>query len=257
VSLANRRLGSGEPLLLLHGVGMCKEWWKPVLPRLAASHEVVALDLPGHGESARLPSDEDPTIERLTDAVTAFAREQGWERPHVAGISMGGLIALELARRHDVASATAFSPAGFATGWQRGWAAGSLRANSVAYKLLAPVVRRAAPLRGVLARQVVADAGRIPVDEFVQLSRAAAASALARTYPFVTAHEFPFVPMLEVPVTIAWGQKDLLLFPSQAERAHEMIPGARKINLMRAGHIPTYDDPDGTVRAILETTGRA
>jgi pimeloyl-ACP methyl ester carboxylesterase len=63
--------------------------------------------------------------------------------------------------------------------------------------------------------------------------------------------------MLEAPVTIAWGQKDLLLFPSQAVRAHEMLPGARRINLMRAGHIPTYDDPDGTVRAILETTGRA
>jgi pimeloyl-ACP methyl ester carboxylesterase len=257
VHLAHRRLGSGEPLLLLHGVGMCKEWWAPVLDRLAASYEVVALDLPGHGESDRFPPGEDPTVARLTDAVIGFAREQGWERPHVAGISLGGLLSLELARRRDVASATAFSPAGFATGWQRTWAAGSLRANAAAYGVLAPLAERVAPFRGMLARQVAAEPNRIPVADFVHFTRAAAASDLARTARFVVEYEFPFVPMLDAPVTIAWGQKDLLLFPSQAARALEMLPGARKVGLVRAGHIPNYDDPDGTARAILETAGRA
>lgn len=257
MSLAHQRLGSGEPLLLLHGVGMCKEWWAPVLDRLAARHEVVALDLPGHGESDRIPPGEDPTIERLTTAVADFARENGWERPHVAGISLGGLISLELARRREARSATAFSPAGFARGWQRAWSRGSLRANAAAYRVLDPLAERAAPFRGVLARQVAADPKRVPVEDFVRFTHAAAASDLSRTARFIVDYEFPFVPMLDVPVTIAWGQKDLLLFPSQADRALALLPGARKIGLVRAGHIPTYDDPDGTVRVILETTGRA
>lgn len=236
---------------------MCKEWWAPVLDRLAAVHEVVALDLPGHGESDRFPPGEDPTITRLADSVMEFARGEGWERPHVAGISMGGLLSLELARRREVASATAFSPAGFARGWHRGWAGRSLRATKASYRVLVPIVDRVAPLRGVLARQIVADATLIPAEDFAHFVRAADASDLIRTLPFVAGHEFPFVPMLDVPVTIAWGQKDLLLFPSQAGIAASMVPGARRIGLARAGHIPTYDDPDGTVRAILETTGRA
>src|SRR5207247_134338 len=102
-----------------------------------------------------------------------------------------------------------------------------------------------------------ADGERIPEQDFVHFARAAADSDFARTRAHVVGHDFPFVPRLALPVTIAWGLKDLLLFPSQADRALAMLPGARKIGLARAGHIPTYDDPDGTTRVILETTGRA
>jgi pimeloyl-ACP methyl ester carboxylesterase len=257
MSLAHRHQGSGEPLLLLHGIAMCKEWWAPVMDRLAAKHEVVAVDLPGFGESDRLAPGDDPTIPRLTEAVREFAREHGFERYHVAGISMGGLISLELARHRDATSATAFSPGGFARGWHRAWLNGSLRMTEASYGLLAPLAERIARFRGAVARQVVADAEQIPVEDFVHFMRAAASSDFGRTRRFIVGYEFPFVPRLTMPVTVAWGLKDLLLFPSQADRALQMLPGARKIGLARAGHIPTYDDPDGTVRTILDTTGRA
>jgi pimeloyl-ACP methyl ester carboxylesterase len=236
---------------------MCKEWWAPVLDRLAAHHDVVPVDLPGFGESDRLPPGEDPSILRLTDAVIEFARAEGFERPHVAGISMGGLISLELARRREAASATAFSPGGFVRGWHRAWLGGSLRMMESSYKLAGPHARRLARFRGVTGRQIAADPMRIPVEDYVHFAQSAANSDFARTRKFVVEYQFPFVPQLTVPVTVAWGQKDLLLFPSQANLAAELLPGARKINFMRAGHIPTYDDPDGTVRTILETTGRA
>lgn len=257
MSLASTRLGSGEPLVLVHGLGMCKEWWAPVLERLGAKHEVAAVDLPGFGESDRLPSGEDPTAARLSDAVLAFAGEQGWEDGfHVAGVSLGGLVALELARRGAVRSSTAFSPAGFARGRQRRWLDGSLRMMGASYRLAAPVAGRIAPARGALARQVVAEPKRIPAADFAHFIRAAGRSDFARTRPFVVDHDFPFVPQLTVPTTIAWGQKDLLLLPSQAEHAAAMLPGARVVALRRAGHIPFYDDPDGAVRAILDTTSR-
>ena len=72
---------------------------------LAAAHEVVAVDLPGFGGSAMLPEGTRPGVAELADSLTAFCREQGAERPHVVGNSLGGAIALELARRGFAASA--------------------------------------------------------------------------------------------------------------------------------------------------------
>src|SRR3954466_12903334 len=109
-ALHHVRRGSGPTLVLLHGLGMDWRGWEPVLDRLAAEREVVAVDLPGHGESAVL--DRRPDCYALTDAVQAFI---GDSRPHVAGVSTGGGIALELARRGGGPSGTAAPPLRFPT----------------------------------------------------------------------------------------------------------------------------------------------
>jgi pimeloyl-ACP methyl ester carboxylesterase len=88
--------------------------WQPVLGRLAEHHDVVAVDLPGFGASPMPPPDTPPGIDSQVRLVTEFLAELGMERPHVAGNSMGGLIALEMAARGLARSATALSPAGFA-----------------------------------------------------------------------------------------------------------------------------------------------
>src|SRR5690242_12748905 len=104
--LAHDRTGSGPPLLLVHGLGLCKEVSRPVVPLLAREREVVALDLPGFGESP--PGAE--TVEGLARDVAAFADEIGLERPHVAGNSLGGGIALALGAMGRARSACALSP---------------------------------------------------------------------------------------------------------------------------------------------------
>ena len=88
--------------------------WQPVLGRLAEHHDVVAVDLPGFGASPMPPPGTPPGIDSQVRLVTEFLAELGVERPHVAGNSMGGLIALEMAARGLARSATALSPAGFA-----------------------------------------------------------------------------------------------------------------------------------------------
>ena len=108
------RRGEGPPLVLLAGIGLAGPAWDPVADRLAGERELWAVDLPGFGGSAAFAAGAPCGVEALADSVEAFLGEAGLERPHVAGNSLGGAVALELGRRGAVASVTALSPAGFA-----------------------------------------------------------------------------------------------------------------------------------------------
>src|SRR5665213_2781613 len=125
--LSHYRRGHGEHLVLIHGIGSLWQMWEPVLDGLVAHRDVIALDLPGFGASPMPPPGTPPGIDSLITLVQEFLSELGIERPHVAGNSMGGLIALEMARRRTVRSATALSPAGFANRWETSLARTSLR----------------------------------------------------------------------------------------------------------------------------------
>ncbi|MFD0883666.1 alpha/beta fold hydrolase, partial [Streptosporangium algeriense] len=116
MDLAFERRGTGEPLVLLHGIGHHWQAWLPVLDLLAAEREVIAVDLPGFGASPPLPPGSPYTVESLADAVEAFCARLGVGEPHVAGTCLGGYVALELASRGTVRTATALSPVGF---WNR------------------------------------------------------------------------------------------------------------------------------------------
>jgi len=113
VGLAYERRGSGPPLVLLHGVGHRRQAWDAVLDRLTPHRDVIAVDLPGHGESPPLPASATPVLTVLRDQVTALFDELGLDRPHIAGNSLGGRLALEAAVAGRAASVTALSPAGF------------------------------------------------------------------------------------------------------------------------------------------------
>src|SRR5829696_4117558 len=119
--LDSHRGGSGEPLVLLHGIGHTWRGWKPMLPQLETSFDVLALDLPGFGHSSPLPAGVEPTPEALGDAVEEAMDEAGFTAAHLAGNSLGGWIALELARRERALTVTAFSPGGLQHRRERAW----------------------------------------------------------------------------------------------------------------------------------------
>ncbi|MBW5484065.1 alpha/beta fold hydrolase, partial [Streptomyces bambusae] len=125
---AYERTGTGEPLLLLHGIGHHFQAWHPVTGILAAEYDVIAVDLPGFGASAALPDGVPYDLDTVVPALGALCAALGVERPHVAGNSLGGLLALEMGRRGLVRSVTALSPAGFWTQGERRYAFGALRA---------------------------------------------------------------------------------------------------------------------------------
>src|SRR6202000_2519252 len=100
-------------LVLVHGVTHRRQAWYPVLDELAEQREVVLVDLPGHGQSPPLCTAGRPIREVLRDEFKQFLDDQGLERPHVAGNSLGGLVALIAGAEGDARSVTALSPAGF------------------------------------------------------------------------------------------------------------------------------------------------
>jgi pimeloyl-ACP methyl ester carboxylesterase len=116
------RGGTGEPLVLVHGIGHTWRGWKPMLPLLEPRFDVLAVDLPGFGHSPPLPPDGvAPTVEALADAVESELDAAGFDTAHLAGNSLGGWIALELARRRRARTVTAISPFGLGLPRENRW----------------------------------------------------------------------------------------------------------------------------------------
>src|SRR3954468_16116804 len=110
--LAHDRRGAGEPLVLLHGQGLSRRSWDPVVELRADHFRVIAVDLPGHGRSPRQPAGAGYAPNDLARAVAELLDELGLRTAHVAGNSLGGWIALELGRLGRARTVTALAPAG-------------------------------------------------------------------------------------------------------------------------------------------------
>jgi pimeloyl-ACP methyl ester carboxylesterase len=258
VSVNFHRAGSGPPLVLLHGVGHHWQAWAPVIDLLIESFDVVACDSPGFGRSAPLPANVEPTIPAYAEAFAGFLRELGIPRPHVAGNSMGGAIALELARRDEVATATALSPAGFWSPVERRYCQLSLGLLARLPQQLRPAVRALVatrPGRVALFKQTFGWPSRIPAAEAVAtLDDGWAAPAFAGVLAAFDRYDFSAGDELrDIPVTIAWGRHDrLLIYARQAPRAASRLPFARHVTL-GVGHVPFFDDPAAVAETIRVT----
>ncbi len=243
------RKGSGEPLLLLHGLGGSTAVWSPVIERLAEERDVMAIDLPGFGLTPPLPDGVEPNAVNLAAAVREVCAELGFERPHVAGNSLGGWVALELGRAGWAASVTAISPAGL---WRK--PLGDRRVNPRLWaKRLRPFVALALRTRRTRESMLATFAARpdlIPAKEgrdlvlgWIDSSGYDGANKAMRTHVFDPAG-YP-----ELPVTLAWGDRDRLLAPPRPERRPA---GSRYIVLPGVGHTPMWDDPELVAQTLLE-----
>ena len=251
MALHHHRGGSGEPLLLLHGIGHHWQGWQPVLPLLEARREVVAADLPGFGGSAPLPAGTEAHPERLADAVEAFLDELGWDTPHVAGSSLGGWIALVLARRGRARTAVALSPAGFWNRWENAYATLMLRITRAAAPHAIAAQRRAVT-RTLANSLMMARPWRMDGDAGVATVRAlAAAPGFDATLTAMSRSHFTGGADVPATATVAWAEKDRLLLPRGAERARRALPRARHLVLPGCGHVPMSDDPELVARVIL------
>jgi pimeloyl-ACP methyl ester carboxylesterase len=257
LSLAYERTGSGEPLVLIHGLGHRRQGWDAVVPLLAPHRDVIALDLPAMGESAMPPVGDYRT---MADMAGKLFGEIGLDRPHVAGNSLGGLIALELAARGAVRSATVLSPAGFWNAPERLWCKAVFR--------IAGFLGARLP-DGAIGRIVASPLARVSLYGlfFGRPSRYEAADLIRDLRGLGREHRPAIDAALEqlrhwpvprpsdsVPTTIAWGQRDLVLFPHQARRARKAFPAARFVPLPGLGHVPMTDDPPLIANLLLEAS---
>jgi pimeloyl-ACP methyl ester carboxylesterase len=252
--LAHVRRGSGPPLVLIHGIVSQWQMWEPVLDGVSREREVVAVDLPGFGESAMLPTP--PTIEALADSVAEFLGEIGLDGAHAAGNSLGGAVALAMARAGTARSACVLSPAGFGNMREGRYARMVLvssRRSAQRLDRYAEVVS-AGPVRRTLAfGHLAARPWRIPADEAAgAMHNLARSPGFEATLEAIGDHTFGG-HTLDCPVTVAWGEKDrLLIYSRQSARARRLLPDARHVTLRGCGHVPTWDDPEQIARVLLE-----
>lgn len=257
--LVHTRSGSGETVVLIHGIGHRRQAWGPVFDRLSERYDVIAVDLAGFGESAPFP----PGVPYTMDVACAHLAEQfaawGLERPHVVGNSLGGAIALELASRHLVSSATALSPAGFFGRFDRFQALGVLSFMRLASQLPDAVLRATA--RQPWGRRLIGAALYAHPERHDAATTYGDALALKRCSGFAAvAREgvhYAFRGAVGVPATVAWGTKDRILPYRQAARARARLPHAEHVPLRGAGHVPMADCPDEIVAIVDATVGRA
>jgi pimeloyl-ACP methyl ester carboxylesterase len=261
--LSVTRSGTGAPLVLLHGLGSSQKAWDPVLPALTARFDVIAVDLPGFGESAPLYGLTEVPPAALADSVGRLLDELGVSTPHVAGNSLGGWVALELAARRPVASVTLLSPAGLwrrntplydrislrASRWLARHAAGTL-SRLVNYRLGRALVlgqTHGHPMRltAGYARAAVAALGQSPGFD------AALAGTARRRF---TAVPPPGEP-ITAPITIAFGSRDLLLRRG-SRRLGQLPPQTQAEALPGCGHVPMADDPAAVAALITRTADR-
>ncbi|MFE2728263.1 alpha/beta fold hydrolase [Kitasatospora sp. NPDC059327] len=260
VTVRYQRLGSGSPLLLLHGVGHHWQAWEPVLPALAERHEVIAVDLPGFGASPALPPGVPYGLEAVVPVLGQFCAELGIERPHVAGNSLGGLLALGLGRAGLARSVTALAPAGFWTEAERRYAYAVLGGMRLGARVLPrPAVGRIARTaagRALLVGTIYARPGRrLPAAAAAETRALREATGFGPTLAAGRGLRFTG-DVGAVPVTVAWGSRDRILLRRQGVRALHELPAARLIRLPGCGHVPMNDDPELVARVILDNCAR-
>jgi pimeloyl-ACP methyl ester carboxylesterase len=253
-SLLRYRAGHGEPLVLLPGLGTDWMVWAPVLPELSRHADVLALDLPGLGRPPVRRTE--PSIEALTTEVCDELDRLGVSEPLVAGSSLGGWVALELARRHVARAAVAIAPGGLAFGAERAYAVASMRVTGALARLfrpVAPVLSSSTAFRTWFFAQTRSRPWQVPPDvaaaEMAVMADSPAHDELARR--LIARQTATDLAMIDRPVVLLWGSRDRLLPAYQARRFLRRIPGARLEVLPGAGHVPMTDAPQAVAAAIL------
>ena len=245
--LAAMRLdGPAErPVVLLHGFGATRGYWKPVLHALQPSGSVVAFDLPGHGESLMHPGSARTSA--MAEALIAEFDRMPPGAKHLVGHSMGGAVACLVAlKRPDlVASLTLLAPGGFGPAI----AAGLLRRHAAAgprqeLEWSLSGMRGDGKARPGVVDAVLADRSRPGVTQsLVRIGETFLHGDQQGVLPI------PAIASTGVGVNVLWGRRDRVTPVSQAMR----LPAAFRVAILEnAGHSLVDEHPETVVRFILE-----
>lgn len=248
-------IGSGRPLILLHGIGMSHKAWNPIIPILSQSRRVIAFDIAGFDDSPKFDLNLEPTIENLVKALAEQLHEIGINEPvDIVGNSMGGWMALEAARIGLASSVVAISPA-------RLWLKSPAHVKTIFFSLryvtkLMPWFSRELMKFGIcreifLAVPVSIGGRKISQEDAINsINDFSKASDFERK--FSNAGRFIDGKNIKIPLTIAFGSKDWLLTRKDCQIKQELPKQTKWIEPKGWGHVPMWKDPNGVANLILE-----
>jgi pimeloyl-ACP methyl ester carboxylesterase len=259
--LNTRRGGSGPPLLLLPGLGNTVAEFRAVTPALARRYDVLAVDLPGQGRSPAVPAELRPDVATLTDELERELDRQEVAAPHVLGVSLGGRLGLELARRNRARSVVAIAPTGPLSPPERAYQTATLAAARLGYSGLSRIadpLLRSTVLRTATLGVLRVRGWRTPAGEATELVR-----GFAEAEDFWRLLRHAVLPEVTLdyhevgcPVLIAQGTHDIVTL-SQAAWLAALVPGARFRVLPFAGHDAVADVPARVIRLVDEAVAAA
>ncbi|MFF4276650.1 alpha/beta fold hydrolase [Streptomyces sp. NPDC001536] len=246
LEIAYERVGQGPPLVLVHGAAVYARMWQPQLSGLADEFTVVAWDEPGSGRSSGIPAGFG--LADYADCLAALIEELRLGPAHVAGLSWGGTVVLELYRRHPEVVRTLLLVDTYA-GWK-----GSLPPEEVAARVEGTRRMLAAPrdqfdptLPGLFAGD--------PPAEFVPLLDAMARDVRPQTlgaqlFMMAETDQNDLLPDITVPTLLLWGELDARSPLSVAHAFHAAIPGAELVVIPGAGHVSNLERPQEFNQAV-------
>jgi pimeloyl-ACP methyl ester carboxylesterase len=260
ISPARYRAGHGEPLVLVHGFTATWACWRPVIADLVPRFDVFAPTLHGHDGGPPPPDGPAHTLAHAADHFERLLDEQGIETAHFAGNSMGGALALEMAKRGRARSVVAISPGG---GWEAHdtaeperivkWFARNRKLIIRTAKYTPRVMRRPGSRRLAL-RDVMTRGDQVPAAEAVALAQASAACTVVDdVFETIRSGSARVVDLetIACPVLVAWGDHDRILpMDRHAGRFRREIPGVEFRVLPGLGHTPMWDDP-GQIAGLI------
>jgi|ERR687898_1230752 pimeloyl-ACP methyl ester carboxylesterase len=248
VEIACERVGEGPPLVLVHGAASDSRIWRPQLAALADELTVVAWDEPGAGRSSDVPAGF--TLADYADCLAAVIDALDLGPAHVAGLSWGGTVALELYRRRPELVATLLLADTYA-GWKGSLPAAEVRARVEGVRqLVAAGVESFDPtLPGLFAGD--------PPAEFVPLLEAMAADVRPdsmKTALSVMAEtdQRDLLPHVAVSTLLIWGELDGRSPLSVARQFKDAIPSAELVVIPGAGHVSNLEAPAPFNNAVGE-----
>ncbi len=248
--------GKGQPIVLLHGIGLSHEVWRPIIPFLSKTHRVIAVDIAGFGQTPPLPPSVHPTIPHLVEELKHTLQAIGIDEPVViVGNSLGGVIALEAAK-HDMArSIIAISPGGL---WKdhlplvvkwfllTSYTIAKIFPFGVTRILLKPALLRELLLMVPISR----GSRKMPVDDAIQVAK-----DITRSTAFKETLNQPGAfhggKSINIPVTVAFGKRDYLL--TKRSQYSDALPAQTQWKEPKKwGHVPMWIDPEGVAKLIID-----
>jgi len=252
-----RVMGSGPPVVLIHGMVNSSRHWRAVAERLADRYTVIAPDMVGHGDSATPRGDY--SLGAHATVIRDLLSALGIERATFVGHSLGGGVAMvffwqfpERVERLALVSSGGLGEE--VSPLLRSAAVPGFRhlIGLVANRVVIRALRAAGKQARNVARALQPLDTRGARDAFVQTLRAVIDVHGQR----VSADDRLYL-LEDTPLLIAWGERDRTIPIEHGSAAHEAVPGSRFVTLPRAAHFPHLEDPDGLAAALgdfIETT---
>ncbi len=238
-TLGLRRIGKGPPLLWLHGTDGLFEW-PAIVDRLAERHEVLVPEHPGFGGTP-IPGWMDD-VSDLAYLYLDLLKQQGLERVHIVGHSLGGWIALEMAVRQTsrIASLALIAPAGIHV-------KGAAKTDIF---MIDPDEQARLAYADTAQGEAAAERASASKYQEVAIANRVASARFGWNPRFHNPRLERWLHRVDVPALIVWGAQDRIFAPAHADAFGRAIPGARVAMIERAGHLPHVERLEDVHREI-------